>query len=140
MLSIDVTSVLVDDQQEAVDFYTKVLGFQVKTDVPAGDNRWLSLVSPADPDGIELLLEPDDNPNVLIDDEPAAQVYKQALYDAGVPVTSFASDDLEADFERMSNLGVVFVLEPTEMDDVTVAVFDDTCGNLIQLHEVHLED
>lgn len=140
MLSIDVTSILVDDQETAVDFYTKVLGFQIKTDVPAGDHRWLTLVSPADPDGIELLLEPDDNPNVLIDDEPAAQVYKQALYEAGVPVTSFATDDLEADYERMSNMGVVFALEPTDMDGVTVAVFDDTCGNLIQLHEVHLED
>lgn len=136
MLSIDVTSILVDDQQEAVDFYTKVLGFQVKTDVDMGENRWLTLVSPADPDGIELLLEPDHNPNVLIDDEPAAQVYKRALYDAGVPVTSFASDDLEADYERMSNMGVVFVLEPTDMDGVSVAVFDDTCGNLIQLHDV----
>ena len=140
MLSIDVTSVLVDDQQEALDFYTKVLGFEVKTDVPAGNGRWLSLVSPSDPDGVELLLEPDNNPNVLIDDEPAARVYKEALYDAGVPVTSFASDDLEADYERMSNLGVIFVLEPTDMDDVSVAVFDDTCGNLIQIHEVHPDD
>ncbi len=140
MLSIDVTSVLVDDQQEALDFYTKVLGFQVKTDLDMGASRWLTVVSPADPDGVELLLEPDYNPSVLIGDEPAAQVYKQALYDAGVPVTSFASDDLEADYERMSNLGVVFVLEPTDMDDVSVAVFDDTCGNLIQIHEVHPED
>ena len=140
MLSIDTTSVLVDDQQEAPDFYTKVLGFQKKTDEPAGDSRWLTLVSPDDPDGIELLLEPDNNPNVLIDDEPAAQVYKQALYEAGVPATSFASDDLDEDYERMSNMGVVFVLEPTEMDDITIAVFDDTCGNLIQLHEVHFED
>jgi catechol 2,3-dioxygenase-like lactoylglutathione lyase family enzyme len=137
MLRIDVTSILVDDQQEALDFYTKVLGFQKKTDVPAGDSRWLTLVSAAEPDGIELLLEPDYNPNVLIDDEPAAQVYKRALYEAGVPSTSFASDDLDDDFERMSNMGVVFVLEPTEMDGVTVAVFDDTCGNLIQLHQVH---
>jgi catechol 2,3-dioxygenase-like lactoylglutathione lyase family enzyme len=140
MLSIDVTSVLVDDQQAALDFYTKVLGFEKKTDVPAGDARWLTLVSPGDPDGVELLLEPDFNTSVLIDDEPAAQVYKRALYDAGVPVTSFASDDLDADYERMSNMGVVFVLEPTEMDDVTVAVFDDTCGNLIQLHQVHFAD
>lgn len=137
MLSIDVTSVLVDHQQDALDFYTKVLGFQVKTDQNMGASRWLTVVSPADPDGIELLLEPDYNPSVLIGDEPAAQVYKRALYDAGVPVTSFASDDLEADYERMSNLGVVFVLEPTDMDDVSVAVFDDTCGNLIQIHEVH---
>jgi catechol 2,3-dioxygenase-like lactoylglutathione lyase family enzyme len=140
MFTIDVTSILVDDQEDAVDFYTKVLGFQVKTDVPAGDARWLSLVSPADPDGIELLLEPDYNPNVLIDDEPAAQVYKRALYDAGVPVTSLATDDLEAEYERMSNLGVVFVLEPTDMEGISVAVFDDTCGNLIQIHEVHPDD
>jgi catechol 2,3-dioxygenase-like lactoylglutathione lyase family enzyme len=140
MLSIDVTSVLVDDQQEALEFYTKVLGFQKKTDLPAGDARWLTLVSPANPEGVELLLEPDYNTSVMIDDEPAAQVYKRALYDAGVPVTSFASDDLEADYERMSNMGVVFVLEPTEMEDVTVAVFDDTCGNLIQLHQVHIDE
>ncbi len=140
MLSIDVTSVLVDDQEEAHDFYTKVLGFETKTDVPAGEGRWLTLVSPADPDGIELLLEPDYNPGVQIDGEPAAQVYKRALFDAGVPVTSFASDDLEADFERMSNMGVVFAMEPTEMDGVTIAIFDDTCGNLIQLHHVHDDD
>ncbi len=140
MLSIDVTSVLVDDQQEALDFYTKVLGFEVKTDVDMGETRWLTVVSPDDPDGVELLLEPDFNPNVLIDGEPAAKVYKAALYDAGVPVTSFASDDLEAEYERMSNLGVVFVLEPTDMEGISVAVFDDTCGNLIQIHEVHFED
>jgi catechol 2,3-dioxygenase-like lactoylglutathione lyase family enzyme len=140
MISIDVTSVLVDDQQEALDFYTKVLGFQKKTDIPVGDARWLTLVSPADPDGIELLLEPDGNPNIQIDGEPAAQVYKRALYDAGIPATSFASDDLEADFERMSNMGVVFAMEPTEMEGVTIAIFDDTCGNLIQLHQVHPED
>jgi catechol 2,3-dioxygenase-like lactoylglutathione lyase family enzyme len=140
MISIDVTSVLVDDQDEALRFYTRVLGFEKKAEIPMGDTRWLSVVSPADPDGVELLLEPDDNHRAEIDGEPAAQVYKRALYTAGIPVTSFSTDDLEAEYERMSNMGVVFLLEPTEMEDVTVAIFDDTCGNLIQLHEVHFED
>lgn len=140
MISIDVTSVLVDDQSRALDFYTGVLGFQKKTDMPVGEARWLSLVSPNDPEGVELLLEPDDNLDVQINGEPATRVYKQALYDAGVPYTSFASDDLEADFERMSNQGVVFEMEPAEMEGVTIAILDDTCGNLIQLHQVHPEE
>ncbi len=140
MIRIEVTSVLVDDQEEALQFYTKVLGFEKKTDLPVGDARWLTVVSPEDPDGVEVLLEPDNNPNVQINGEPAAQVYKRALYDAGVPATSFSSDDIDADFERMSNLGAVFEMEPTEMEGVTIAIFDDTCGNLIQLHQVHDDD
>lgn len=135
MLRIDVTSVLVDDQANAHDFYTNVLGFETKRDIPVGDARWLTVVSPSDPDGVELLLEPDGNPAIQIDDEPAAQVYKRVLYDAGIPFTSFGSEDIHADYERMSNKGVVFVMEPTEMGDVTVAIFDDTCGNLIQIHQ-----
>lgn len=140
MISIDVTSVMVDDQSRALDFYTGVLGFQKKTDMPAGDARWLSLVSPDDPDGVELLLEPDDNLNIQINEEPAARVYKRTLYEAGIPYTSFASDDLDADFERMSNQGAVFEMEPTEMEGVTIAILDDTCGNLIQLHQVHQDE
>jgi predicted enzyme related to lactoylglutathione lyase len=140
MIGIDVTSVLVDDQQEAHTFYTKVLGFETKVDIPVGDARWLTVVSPADPDGVQLLLEPDGNPQIQINGEPAAKVWKRTLYDAGIPATSFFSDDIHADCERMSNMGVVFVMEPTEMEGVTIAMFDDTCGNLIQLHQVNEEE
>jgi catechol 2,3-dioxygenase-like lactoylglutathione lyase family enzyme len=137
MLRIDLTSIMVDDQAKAHDFYTTKLGFQTKIDIPAGGARWLTVVSAADPDGTQLLLEPDGNPAIQIDGEPAAQVFKRTLHDAGIPFTSLSSDDIQADFERMSNLGVVFTLEPTEMEGVTIAVFDDTCGNLIQLHQPH---
>lgn len=135
MLRVDVTSVLVDDQENAHNFYTKVLGFQTRTDMDMGDARWLTVVSPADPDGTEVLLEPDWNDQIQIDGEPAAQVYKRTLYEAGIPFTSFGSDDIHADCERMSNMGVEFKMEPTEMGEVTIAVLDDTCGNLIQLHQ-----
>lgn len=136
MLKVDVTSILVDDQENALNFYTKVLGFQKATDIEVGEGaRWLTVVAASDPDGVALLLEPDWNPQIEIDGEPAAQVYKRVLYDAGIPFTSFASDDIHADFERMSNMGVDFKMEPTEMGEVTVAILDDTCGNLIQLHQ-----
>lgn len=137
MLKIDLTSIMVDDQAKAHDFYTNKLGFQTKFDFPAGGARWLTVVSAADPDGTQLLLEPDGNPSIQIDGKPAAQVFKQTLYDAGIPFTSLSSDDIKADFERMSGQGVVFTMEPTEMEGVTIAVFDDTCGNLIQLHQPH---
>jgi catechol 2,3-dioxygenase-like lactoylglutathione lyase family enzyme len=137
MLKIDLTSILVDDQEKAHDFYTSKLGFQTKVDIPAGGARWLTVVSPDDPDGTQLLLEPDGNPAIQIEGEPAAQVFKQTLYNAGIPFTSLGSDDIQGDFERMSSQGVVFTMEPTEMGGVTIAVFDDTCGNLIQLHQAH---
>jgi catechol 2,3-dioxygenase-like lactoylglutathione lyase family enzyme len=122
---INVTSVLVDDQDKALSFYTDVLGFVKKTDVPAGEARWLTVVSPENPDGVELLLEPDAH--------PAARPFKEALVVDGVPFTSFAVDDVQAEFERLQGLGVTFVQPPTEMGPVTTAVFDDTCGNLIQI-------
>jgi catechol 2,3-dioxygenase-like lactoylglutathione lyase family enzyme len=122
---INLASVLVDDQQKALEFYTGVLGFVKKTDVPLGEARWLTVVSPQEPDGTELLLEPDGH--------PAARPFKQALVDDGIPYTSFAVDDVHAEYERLRGLGVQFTQEPLAMEAVTTAVFDDTCGNLIQI-------
>jgi len=124
-MRINVTSVFVDDQAKALAFYTDTLGFVKKTDVPAGDARWLTVVSPEAPDGVELLLEPNGH--------PAAQAYQQALVADGIPCTSFAVDDVAAETDRLQANGVVFVQPPTEMGPVTTAVFDDTCGNLIQI-------
>jgi catechol 2,3-dioxygenase-like lactoylglutathione lyase family enzyme len=124
-VKIVVTSVLVDDQQKALEFYTEILGFEKKQDIPAGGARWLTVVSPQDPDGTELLLEPDAH--------PAAKPFKKALVDDGMPYTSFGVDDVRADFERLSGRGVRFTQPPTDMGQVTTAVFDDTCGNLIQI-------
>ena len=125
MPRVYVMSVIVDDQQKALDFYTNVLGFQKKTDVPAGPARWLTVVSAEDPDGTEVLLEPEGH--------PAARPFKEALVADGMPFTSFAVDDVHAEYERLSALGVVFTQPPTEMGPVITAVLDDTCGNLIQL-------
>lgn len=125
MIRINLASVLVDDQEKALAFYTEVLGFQMKNDVPVGDARWLTVVSPADPDGPELVLEPDGH--------PAAKPFKAALVEDGIPFTSFAVDDVKAEFDRLRALGVRFTQEPMEAGPVTVAVLDDTCGNLVQL-------
>jgi catechol 2,3-dioxygenase-like lactoylglutathione lyase family enzyme len=133
MMFVPVSSIPVDDQDKALAFYTDVLGFVKKTDIPLGDAKWLSVVSPEAPDGVELLLEPDGNPGIQIDGKPAAQVYKKALYDAGVPYTMLGSTDLEQDYERMKGLGVRFTQEPVKTDFGSMAVFDDTCGNLIVL-------
>ncbi|MGW5648917.1 VOC family protein [Saccharopolyspora sp. NPDC003752] len=130
---VPVTSILVDDQDKALAFYTDVLGFVKKTDIPAGDAKWLTVVSPDAPDGVELLLEPDGNPGIQIDGKPAAQVYKKTLYDAGIPFTMLGSADLEKDCARMKELGVEFTQEPVKTDFGAQAVFDDTCGNLIIL-------
>jgi catechol 2,3-dioxygenase-like lactoylglutathione lyase family enzyme len=124
-MKINVTSVLVDDQAKALAFYTDVLGFVKKTDFPAGGARWLTVVSPEAPDGVELLLEPDAH--------PAARPFKEALVADGMPYTSFAVDDVQAEFDRLTGLGVRFTQPPTEMGPVTTAVLDDTCGNLIQI-------
>jgi catechol 2,3-dioxygenase-like lactoylglutathione lyase family enzyme len=123
---IHLASVLVDDQAKALRFYTEVLGFVKKTDVPlGGEARWLTVVSPDAPDGTELLLEPDGH--------PAARPFKQALVDDGIPYTSFAVDDVKAEYERLRAEGVRFTQEPLELPTVTTAVLDDTCGNLIQI-------
>lgn len=125
-MRINVTSVLVDDQDKALAFYTEVLGFQKKTEIPLGAGaRWLTVVSPEQPDGTELLLEPDGH--------PAAKPFKEALVRDGIPFTSFAVDDVQAEYERLRAAGVRFTQEPLAMGPVTTAVLDDTCGNLIQI-------
>jgi len=128
-MRIKLTSVFVDDQEKALRFYTKVLGFVKKSDIPAGDYRWLTVVSPEEPDGTELVLEPDRNP--LID--PATVNFKQAVHDAGIPFAAFLVDDVKSEYERLRKMGVKFTTAPTDMGPVTLAVLDDTCGNLIQL-------
>jgi catechol 2,3-dioxygenase-like lactoylglutathione lyase family enzyme len=127
-MKIRLSSVFVDDQDKALKFYTEVLGFVKKRDIPAGNFKWLTVVSPEGPDDIELLLEPNDN--------PAARTFQQAVYKQGIPATAFAVDDIQKEYERMKKLGVVFGMEPTKTGPVTVAVFDDTCGNLIQLYQI----
>lgn len=124
-MKIIVTSIFVDDQDKALKFYTETLGFLKKYDLPAGEFRWISLVSPDNPEGTELILEPNDN--------PAAKDFQKCLFEQGIPVTMFGVDDIEKEYERLSNLGVKFTMPPTKMGNVTIAVFDDTCGNLIQM-------
>ncbi|GGP34156.1 VOC family protein [Saccharothrix coeruleofusca] len=125
MIRVSITSVFVDDQAKALAFYTEKLGFTKKTDQPAGEFRWLTVVSPADPDGVELLLEPDAH--------PAARPFKEALVADGIPFTQFTVDDVHAEVERLKGLGVEFTQEATDLGPVVTAVLDDTCGNLIQL-------
>lgn len=124
-MRIYVTSVFVDDQQKALRFYTDVLGFQKKQEIPLGEAAWLTVVSPEAPDGTELLLEPDGH--------PAVRPYKQALVADGIPAASFAVSDVEAEHARLSALGVRFTQPPIDMGPVVTAVLDDTCGNLIQI-------
>ncbi len=128
-MKIVVTSVLVDDQEKALQFYTQVLGFTKKEDIPMGPFRWLTVVSPEDASGVELVLEPDQH--------PAAGPFKRALVEDGIPFTSFGVDDVQAEYERLLALGVRFTQPPTALGPVTVAVFDDTCGNLIQIAQKH---
>lgn len=119
---------MVDDQEKALKFYTEVLGFITKHNIPMGEHKWLTVVSPEERDGVEVLLEP-------MAFEPA-KVYQKALYDAGIPLTSFAVDDVNKEYERLKSLGVQFSMKPTEMGGVTLAVFDDTCGNKIQIAHI----
>lgn len=118
-------SVYVDDQDKALKFYTEILGFVKKIDMPAGEFKFLTVAQAHDPDGVELLLEPNDN--------PIAQTYQQALRKENLPVTVFGVDNVQEEYERLKGLGVTFTQEPTEMGPITIAVFDDTCGNLIQI-------
>lgn len=120
-----IMSVMVDDQDKALDFYTTKLGFVKKTEIPLGGAKWLTVVSPEHPDGMELSLEPDSH--------PAAGPFKKALVEDGIPFTSFAVDDLQAEYDRLSAAGVRFTQPPVDMGPVKTAVLDDTCGNLIQL-------
>ncbi|WP_405982666.1 VOC family protein [Streptomyces sp. NBC_00158] len=124
-MRIHLSNVFVDDQDKALRFYTDVLGFVKKHEVPLGADKWLTVVSPEDPDGTELLLEPDGH--------PAVRPYKEALVKDGIPAASFAVDDVAAEFARLRGLGVRFTQEPRETGPVTTAVLDDTCGNLIQI-------
>ena len=126
-MKIVVASVLVDDQAKALAFYTDILGFIKKHDIPLGEHRWLTVVAPDAPDGTELLLEPDAH--------PAAPPFKEALVNDGIPFTSFGVDDVRAEYERLEAMGVRFIQPPTDLGTVVTAVFDDTCGNLIQIAE-----
>jgi len=126
-MKIKLSSVLVDDQDKALKFYTEVLGFVKKTELPAGEYRWLTVVSPDGPDDLELVLEPNAN--------PAAKTFQRALFEQGIPATSFASDDVKKECERLRELGVRFAMEPTTSEYGTMATFDDTCGNLINMHQ-----
>lgn len=124
-MRIALTSIFVDDQDAALAFYTGTLGFATKADEPLGEHRWITVVSPDDPDGVELLLEPAVH--------PAVPPYRDALAADGIPAAQFAVDDVQIEYDRLRDLGVAFTQEPTEMGPVTTAVFDDTCGNLIQI-------
>ncbi len=126
-MRIHLTSVVVDDQQKALQFYTEILGFRVKHNIPLGEYAWITVVSEEAPEGTELLLEPAGHPAVV--------PYRKALVEDGIPFTAFAVDDVEAEHERLVAMGVRFVQPPTDMGTVVTAVFDDTCGNLIQIME-----
>lgn len=124
-MNIILTSVFVKDQDKALEFYTEKLGFVKKHDVPMGEFKWLTVVSPDDQNGTELLLEPNDN--------PVAKTYQKGILEQGIPATSFGVKDINAEYEKLKKHGVKFTMEPTKMGDVTIAVLDDTCGNLIQI-------
>jgi predicted enzyme related to lactoylglutathione lyase len=127
-MKIKLTSVMVSDQDKALKFYTDILGFVKKTEVPLGEHKWLTVVSSEERDGVELLLEP-------MGFAPA-KVFQKALFDAGIPLTAFNVDDIHKEHERLEKLGVKFSMKPTKMGPVTLAVFDDTCGNNIQIVQV----
>ncbi|MGJ9403912.1 VOC family protein [Arthrobacter sp. KK5.5] len=129
-MRIQWASVLVDDQEKALQFYTRKLGFELKHDVPLGGPRWLTVTAPGDPDGTELVLEPDGH--------PAVGPFKAALVGDRIPFTQFAVEDVPQEYERLRGLGVHFIQEPSTMGPVTTAVLDDTCGNLIQI--IHVAD
>jgi catechol 2,3-dioxygenase-like lactoylglutathione lyase family enzyme len=129
-MKIKLTSVSIDDYDKALKFYTDVMGFVTKRDIPLGEGaRWITVVSPEDPDGTELLLEPNA-------EYPAMKALKESLVKDGMPFTAFEVDDIQKEYERMKNLGVEFTMEPTNMGPTTAAVLNDTCGNLIQIYQV----
>ena len=127
-MKIKLNSVVVDDQEKALRFYTGVLGFVKKMEIPMGEHKWLTVVSPEERDGTEVVLEPAAF--------PPARVYQKALYEAGIPWTAFQVDDIKREYERLLGLGVVFSMPPTQMGPTTIAVFADTCGNNIQIYQV----
>jgi len=127
-VKIKLTSVFVNDQAKALEFYTKTLGFVKKADFPAGKYRWLTIVSPEEPNGTQLVLEPNDN--------PAAKSYQESIFKQGIPATMFFVDDIQKEYQRLKTLGVRFTMVPTKTTGSTIAVFDDTCGNLIQITQL----
>jgi catechol 2,3-dioxygenase-like lactoylglutathione lyase family enzyme len=127
-MKIKLTSVMVDDQDKALKFYTEILGFVKKREIPLGEHKWLTVVSKEEQDGVELLLEP-------MGFEPA-KTFQKALFEAGIPITAFHVDDIRKEYERLENLGVIFSMSPTKMGPATLAVFNDTCGNNIQIVQV----
>jgi predicted enzyme related to lactoylglutathione lyase len=132
MIKIKLTSVSIDDYDKALKFYTEMLGFQKKRDIPLGEGvRWITVVSPQEPEGTELLLEPNAN-------YPAMKALRESLVKDGIPFTAFQVGDVHEEYERMRKLGVEFTMEPTNMGIMTMAVFDDTCGNLIQIYQMSI--
>ena len=127
-MKIYLTSIFVNNQDEALKFYTEVLGFVKKDEVPLGEFKWLTVVSPEGPGEIELLLEPNEN--------SAAQTYQKALFEGGIPAAQFKGEDIHAEYRRLTARGVKFTVEPTRIDNYSIAVFDDTCGNLIQIVQI----
>ncbi len=130
-MKIKLASVPIDDYDKALKFYTEVLGFVTKRDIPLGEGmRWITVVSPEEPDGTELLLEPNAS-------YPAMAALREALVKEGIPFTAFQVSDVQGEYERMQNLGVEFAMEPTNMGMTTAAIFNDTCGNLIQIYQLN---
>ena len=127
-MNILVTSLFIDNQDEALRFYSETLGFIKKNDIPMGEFRWITLVSPDNQQGTELVLEPNNH--------PAAKEYQQKIFAEGIPATMFGVEDVQKEYERLLEQGVSFTIEPTEMGNVKIAVFDDTCGNLIQIAQM----
>jgi glyoxylase I family protein len=126
-MRIKLTSILVDDQAKALEFYTSVFGFVTKHDIPVGEYRWITVVSPEGPSDLELALEPNAN--------PVGKTFQEGLFKQGIPATAFEVENIEREYQRLRTLGVVFTREPSRQGPVTVAVCADTCGNLIQLYE-----
>lgn len=127
MMRITLASIFVNDQEKALDVYTRLLGFQKKQDIPMGEFRWLTVTTAGDAGGLELVLEPNAH--------PAAQVFQRTLYDDGIPATSFACSDVAEEYRRLSDRGIEFRSEPFDAGGTTLAVFDDRCGNLVQIHQ-----
>lgn len=126
-MRIKLNSIFVDDQDKALEFYTRVLGFKLSKDIPVGEFRWITVNSPDGPSDVELVLEPNNN--------PAAQQFQEALLEQGIPVTAFEVDDVHAEHQRLTRTGVHFTMEPTDLGEVTIAIFSDRCGNLIQIYQ-----
>lgn len=126
-MRIKLNSIFVDNQDKALKFYTEVLGFKKNKEIPVGEFKWLTVASPAGPADLELVLEPNAN--------PAAKQFQEAIFKQGIPITAFEVDDIQAEYERLKGLGVLFTMTPTNTGPVTVAIFSDTCGNLIQLYQ-----